>query len=359
MAVTLLRSIYINSLAAIIPEVPNFGGANGILARIPTNGQKFNVTQSANFALNIPRSDVNAFGYDGVLDRPQLEAETATMEVAHVAQTALSGEKNNDINGDMYMDLIDQSKAQLPAYIQVEADGVGAIGAALMNSLSGEVSVGALATFTAGFTGATRDVGNIQAVFLPITDAAGGPVYTPPEVAGVDGAGAGATSLGAYGGAFFKAGGGILVNPKDITLTASNLSPDSNTATVKLVDESAETAVAAGDADFVNESCAQSASFSWDMPVEIILCLGSDPATDGLALGNPPGSSSITVEALSAQLSEVVLAQNYNLNVGAYNIGLMAANIDSRTHNLAVGDLYGTYNYVLGSTGDSFEIGVN
>jgi hypothetical protein len=49
-------------------------------------------------------------------------------------------------------------------------------------------------------------------------------------------------------------------------------------------------------------------------------------------------------------------AYNYGLNIGNYAMFLSRGNIDSRTHNLAVGDLYGTYNYVIGGTADGFEV---
>ena len=166
-------------------------------------------------------------------------------------------------------------------------------------------------------------------------------------------------------GSDFRTNSGQLLTPQDIVLTARpnvpNLAPA--VATLQLVDEGLEPSADGSEGppanadDDLNESCAQSASMSWDMPVELILCLGSDPTQDGLSLGNPPGSSSFTVEALSAQLSHRRISHNYSLEFGAYRFSILAANIDSRTHNLAVGDLYGTYNYVLNSTGDSFYIG--
>jgi hypothetical protein len=251
-----------------------------------------------------------------------------------------------------------------------------------MNSLSGEASVGALTTMTASFTGATSDVTNIQSVTGAVTDAAGGVVFTPPEGgSNVWQAGAGAANVaGTLASAWVHE---PLVGPGDIKLLSDIASvgggaPESGVLLQALTDEPLEDntgqpaegeasgpAMVDGpppgtaDSDTINEACAQSASFSWDMPVELILCLGANPATDGLALGNPPGSSSVTVEALSAQLSHKSFKADYYMGLGTYKIGLMGGAIDSRTHNLAVGDLHGTYNYVLGSTGDSFEIGIH
>lgn len=329
MAVTIQRSIYINSSASIIP-VGTPGGGN-----IPAAGLVVPLVQSANFSLNIPRADVNAFGFDGVLDRPQLEAETATMELSWVAETVSSATVASSLLPAHLNDLVRDSKAQIPAYIYVFADGVGGIKNSLMNSLSGEATVGALSTMSGSWTGATNDPTNMQnAANQVLGEPGGGNANTTPV--------AGSTFTG------------TLVTPQDINLKSS-VTNAAGVSSVDLIDEFLEPN-AVHDADQIVESCAQSASFSWDMPVEIILCLGSNPASDGLALGNPPGSASFTVEALSAQLQSNTASANYGLNIGQYGFFLTNGNIDSRTHNLAVGDLYGTYNYVVGGTGDGFEI---
>jgi hypothetical protein len=386
MAVSILRSIYINSYAKVTPEdgadIPTPAAKAPAL---PGAGQEWKAVQSANFSLNIPRADVNAFGVDGVIDRPQLEAETATMEINWVAQKQTGpGVAPPDVVGTHLMAMIGQCKAQIPRYVVVLAEGVGAVKHALMNSLSGEASVGALTTLTASFTGANDDITNIQAVENPIL-VGGVPVFNAPEggtaVAPASHtwqAGAGASShVSVLASAWVHE---ALVGPQDIILYDTAPAPEGGTATQALIDEALEPNVGGAfdsegeavgptmidgppagspDADDVNEACAQSASFSWDMPVELILCLGANPATDGLALGNPPGSSSVTVEALSAQLSHKSMRADYYMGLGTYKIGLMGAAIDSRTHNLAVGDIHGTYNYVLGSTGDSFQIGIH
>ena len=77
---------------------------------------------------------------------------------------------------------------------------------------------------------------------------------------------------------------------------------------------------------------------------------------DGVSLGNPPGTSSFTVEALSLQIEQNVNAQDYSLIIGAYQLDMVNGSIDSRTHNLAVGDLFGSYNYVIGGTADGFNM---
>jgi hypothetical protein len=274
--------------------------------------------------------------------------------------------KTADVTANHLNDLIEETKAQIPAYVKVLGIGVGGVKAALMNSLSGEVSVGSLATMTASFTGATNDVTNPQEVLAAgVKDPAGNITFLPPDdpALGFNSPGSGGANLVLPPfGSMFGAAGGKIVTPQDIDLRAAQNTPVSLDPAVNLLDEDLETDAGAQvegtDAldDDTTESCAQSASFSWDMPVEIILCLGSDPAKDGLALGNPPGSSSITVEALSAQLSMDISPLNYNLRIGSYGMWLTGGRIDSRTHNLAIGDLYGTYNYVIGGTGDGFEM---
>ena len=119
MAVQLQRSIYINSSAAVTP--------NGALNSGWNAAQQVYLVQSANFALNIPRADVNAFGFDGVLDRPQLEAETATIEFNFIPEAKNSGTSAATITADKIDDLIRDSKAQIPTYVLAFADGVGAV----------------------------------------------------------------------------------------------------------------------------------------------------------------------------------------------------------------------------------------
>ena len=367
MAVSLTRSVYINSQVWITPVA----GATR-LTNINNAGNMVALPQNASYTLNIPRADVNAFGFDGVIARPQLEAETATIEFSFIPQGA-TGAYTKDMSGDGWNDLIVEAKAGQPEYVTVQAFGVGGIKNALMGSLSGEVNVGALASMSASFSGATHNVDNLQQV-ITAEDAAGniinavdlnadGLVDFDTEAAPKPGSGS-ADASSSVGSSFVAAGSfgvGTVLNPEDINLTVFPNSPQSASSTLPLLDEGDE--VNADDATDVDlpvrrrESCAQSASFSWDMPVEVILCLGQDPTSDGMSLGNPPGTSSITVEALSAQLSHRRDSASYSLLFGLYHLALLQGNIDSRTHNLAVGDLYGTYNYVIGGTGDGFEIG--
>jgi hypothetical protein len=332
--------------------------------------------QNATMTLNVPRADVNVFGVLGVVDRPQLEAETATLEFSFIPEKRDSvqlGDANSSFYPTDIQALISDAIAQDPLYVSVWADGVGEIDYALMNSLSGEATIGALPTFTMGYTGRTMSYSNLDGINAGI--------------AGVDSA----TCLGSANAcplpaSQFKVS---LVEPGDIDLHQKGggavndpgldeaQGGNAGVTNPNLINEAVELAqggasgVGAGtarpdveadnsvnpDIDLgVQTGCAQSASFAWDLPVETLLCLGANPKHDGVTLGNPPGTSSFTVEALSLQLEKNVNAQNYNLRIGIYNFQLVKGAIDSRTHNLAVGDLFGSYNYVIGGTADGFNL---
>ena len=105
-----------------------------------------------------------------------------------------------------------------------------------------------------------------------------------------------------------------------------------------------------------NSSCAQSAAVAWDLPVEVVLCLNDNPETDGVAFGNPPGTASITVESLEDEIAAGAGALNYTLNIGDFEYELAKARIDSKTNSMAVGDLFATFNYVLGGTADGMTV---
>lgn len=87
--------------------------------------------------------------------------------------------------------------------------------------------------------------------------------------------------------------------------------------------------------------CAQKASFSWNMPVEPLLCLGTVISTGAEFFGNPPGSASISVEGTT----DPGLATKVDLGHFAFALS-SGADISSSTKNLAVGQLFGTYNTV-------------
>ena len=87
--------------------------------------------------------------------------------------------------------------------------------------------------------------------------------------------------------------------------------------------------------------CSQKASFSWDMPVEPIMCLGNSIATGAEWFGNPPGSASISVEGTTDP------GRATKVDIGNFSFSLSSSSdIDSTTKNLAVGQLFGTFNTV-------------
>jgi len=362
MGLTLQRTIYTHSDVQILPTVLASTGVPGgallgwgdAFGAAPNLEVTMSTVQNATFTLNIPRADVNVFGLQGVLDRPQLEAETATLEFGFIpeicASPAVEATNPAGMNWETANLLIQDSINNSPQYVSVMSANVGAISSGLMNSFSGEGSVGALPTFTMSFTGANKDSSNPHnpetAVYPALALMVGGVATAQNAVTTAPVTASALTSKAK------------IVTPKDINLKASCI-----TAGETLLDETVTYAGAGGtpagttgDGDTTIESCAQSVSFAWDVPVETILCLGGDPTKDGIALGNPPGTASFTVEALSSQLNTKTASQNYQLLFGHYQFKLANGNIDSRTHNLAVGDLYGSYNYVIGGTGDGFEV---
>jgi len=261
---------------------------------IVSGGNTYDVetAQNATVTFNIPRENVNVFGKSGTVDRPQLDAADATVEFSMIPQDA--GEVPA-LTGAILDGFIDETLANAPTRItSVAAGGVGQINNALMNSLSAEASIGTMANMTLSFTGT--------------------PVVAIPTAPGTGDAVA------------MK-----LVTPKDIALHTS-LGQDGK--------------------------CAQSASAAWDVPVETVLCLGGDPEdpTDVHTFGNPPGTASITIEGLEDALVYTALPIDYLLTIGVYTWTLKLGRVDSQTNSLAVGDVFGTFNYVIGGTGDGYSV---
>jgi len=277
MAVSKSRVIYTEGLV----EITGVGAAT------------IQTAQNATFTLTIPRENVNSMGYEGVVDRPQLDATDATLEFAFIPQTTGSA----GIAGDMQATAMEALRADsvkgTPSRAGVSALGVGSLTGALMNSVAVDGAIGAMPTTTMGFTGVDGGVPGKG---------------TPAQASGLT---------------------VTLVEPKDIVL-GNKLLP--------------------------NTSCAQSAAVAWDMPVEVVICLSDDPNADGEAFGNPPGTASITVESLEDELAAGTAQQDYTLDIGDFSYNLNNARVDSKTNSMAVGDLFATFNYVLGGTADGFTV---
>ena len=253
--------------------------------------------QNATFTVNVPRENVNGIGFTGPLDRPQLDAAEGTIEWTMVPHTAGGSTDWSGTNAGLHINNTDGSS---PTGGNVKAEGIGEIENAIMGSLSCESTVGALASMTCSFTG------------IPLT-------------------------------AIPSAGGNSPASSFALTLVES-----------QHITEAQLTGTGTG---AFNQACAQSISVAWDMPVVNVVCLGLDPTASAnvTPFSNPPGTSSITVEGLSSSLSYDTAATNYTATIGAFAFTLDAGRIDSMTNSVAVGEVFSTFNYVIGGTADGFN----
>jgi len=89
--------------------------------------------------------------------------------------------------------------------------------------------------------------------------------------------------------------------------------------------------------------CVQTATFSWEVPIERIQCLG-EPVTSSTNFSNPPGTSTLTLEGIDVPYPVS------GLTLGDMRIMLNNAKVVSREHNLAVGDVAATFNLSLEAT---------
>lgn len=89
--------------------------------------------------------------------------------------------------------------------------------------------------------------------------------------------------------------------------------------------------------------CVQTATFSWEVPIERIQCLG-ESVTSSTNFSNPPGTSTLTLEGIDVPYPVS------GLTLGDMRIMLNNAKVVSREHNLAVGDVAATFNLSLEAT---------
>ncbi len=258
---------------------------------------RLDTVQNATYTVNVPRENVNTLGAKGTVFRPQLDAADASIEFSLIP--AVSGSPDwSPAVADAYLD---NTLAQDPSGDEAEVDalGLGSIERGLMNSLTSEATVGAMANMTVSFTGAPSSGAPLAALGSP------GAITTL-----------------------------TLVQSKDVTVANS---------------------------DFAS-ACVQSASTAWDVPVVNVLCLGSDPAVPANInpFGNPPGTASHTIEGLDTALRHNdgtgSTANNYTLSIGMFDFKITGGFVDSETNSVAVGDVFATFNYVIGGTGDSYGI---
>tara|TARA_Y100001938_G_C8101576_1_gene442215 strand:- start:13121 stop:14056 length:936 start_codon:yes stop_codon:yes gene_type:complete len=306
------RKIYTQSNVEIKSEAATLTGGSAAGQNLYA---KPDTVQNATYTLTIPRADVNAFGVKGVVARPKLEAESANIEFSFIPRTG----SGTDASADQLEDgtqtptdhantaalsekdmnaMLHDTLANSPDYVGVVVQEVGAIAHSLMTSFSADASVGAMPTFSLSFIGAQAVSGDFGF-----------------------GAQAGSSETADGGGAASTLS---VVEPNDIFATTPT-----------------------------GHGCVQSLAWAWDIPVELVLCLGGNPATDGEALSSPPGTASMTLEGLQEVSDANKLTSS---NIGAYQFEIGNGEIDSRTSNMAVGELFATYNYVVGSTADSCNI---
>ena len=89
--------------------------------------------------------------------------------------------------------------------------------------------------------------------------------------------------------------------------------------------------------------CVQSATFSWEVPIERIQCLG-ETVSNSTNFSNPPGTATLTLEGIDVPYPVS------GLTLGDMRIMLRNAKVVSREHNLAVGDVAATFNLSLEAT---------
>ena len=89
--------------------------------------------------------------------------------------------------------------------------------------------------------------------------------------------------------------------------------------------------------------CVRSATFSWEMPIETVQCLG-ESVSQSYRFSNPPGTSSLVLEGIDVPYPVS------GLTLGDMRVYLQNAKVVSREHNMAVGEVSSTYNLTIEAT---------
>ncbi len=260
--------------------------------------------QNASVSFSTPRQNVNSFGIRGIIDKVQTEAETATATVSFILPSGTGA--GNHLSPVKLNDLMQNSLLDNPTGFNVTVAGIGCVYSGLLSSFSVNAAVGDLPTCELTFEGipsggslAQNADGELPDKITSVT-ASTYPVLTSDKVSGLsiaDSDGGNNNPLGNNVGGF--------------------------------------------------GASVQNATFSWEIPVERVLSLGA-PISQPAVFTTLPGTSSITAEGLDMPSGIT------GLIVGGYKftIGTSAKEV-SREHNLAVGDVGGTYNVNMESTADS------
>lgn len=264
--------------------------------------------QNASVSFSTPRQNVNSFGVRGIIDKVQTEAETATATVSFILPSGTGA--GNHLSPVKLNDLMQNSLIDNPTGFNVTVAGIGCVYSGLLSSFSINAAVGDLPTCELTFEGipsggslSQNADGELPDKISAVT-ASTYPVLTSDKVSGLsiaDSDGGNNNPLGNNVGGF--------------------------------------------------GASVQNATFSWEIPVERVLSLGA-PISQPAVFTTLPGTSSITAEGLDMPSGIT------GLIVGGYKftIGTSAKEV-SREHNLAVGDVGGTYNVNMESTADSCFVG--
>jgi hypothetical protein len=264
--------------------------------------------QNASVTFNTPRQNVNSFGVRGIIDKVQVEAETATATLSFILPQVTGA--GNHLSPVKLNQLMQNSLLDTPTGINVSVAGLGCVYSGVLASVTINAAVGDLPTCELTFEGipsggsATQDYDGELPDKITAVSASTYYVLTPDKVSGV-------------------------VNTQNI-VEGGNGNPASNNI-----------------GNF--GASAQSASFSWEIPVERVLSLGAS-VNDAAVFTTLPGTSSLTAEGLDMP------SGIDGLIVGGYTISVTNAKQVSREHSLAVGEVGATYNVTMESTADSCTI---
>lgn len=258
--------------------------------------------QSASVSYSSPNQTVNSFGTRGIIANVQLEPETASTTFSFILPSGTG--IGSHISPSMINELMTNSVLDAPVPMHVTVAGVGKVISGYLSSISVNAAVGDLATCEMTFEGvpsggiAGNDSDGERPEPVTSVAAISYPVLTPDRVSGIGPA------------------------------VAEDGTPVSN-------------AIGGFGA------AAQSASFSWEIPVERVMSLG-DLTSNATSFTTPPGTSSMTVEGMDLPLGITGLV------VGGYTFGIgTQGKVTAREHNLAVGDVGATFNVTVSSTADA------
>jgi hypothetical protein len=258
--------------------------------------------QSASVSYASPTQTVNAFGSRGIIDNVVLEPETASTTFSYILPSGTG--VGSHLSPSLVNTLMQNSLLDLPVPFHVIVPGVGRVISGYLSSITVNASVGDLATCEMTFEG-------VPSGGLVINDSDG---ELPDKISSV--------AAVAYS----------VLTPDKISGIGPTVTEDGSPATNDIGGFG---------------SSAQSASFSWEVPVERVMSLGTLPS-ESTSFTNPPGTSSMTVEGMDMPLGIT------GLIVGGFKFGIgTQGKVSSREHNLAVGDIGATFNVTVDATADS------